>query len=303
MVYRLADLVGKPAVVVAEGEEDVDRLWAIGIPATCNLEGAAHWTDSDTVQLKQAGVERVRVIGDHDDAGRRHNTVVARSCTAHGIDARPVLLPGVPDKGDVSDFLDAHGATAKADLEALLRAAPPWTDPEPAGRDDANDNLAWPVPAAIQNALPPVTTFSEDLLPAAFRPLVRDVTMRMQVPMDYPATAIVLCLAGVVSRRAVVQPKAHDTAWQVIPNLWGGIIAPPGFMKSPVIQATTRPLEQMQSEWRAQHDAAASTTAGGEKNSSCAVRRGKRCSRRLPRRENQPPSNPRTNPLSRPCAD
>ncbi len=74
--------------------------------------------------------------------------------------------------------------------------------------------------------------------------------------MDYPAVVMVLCLAGVVNRRAVIQPKANDTGWVVVPNLWGGIIAPPGFMKSPVIQAATRPLNQIQTEWRREYEEA-----------------------------------------------
>ncbi len=61
----------------------------------------------------------------------------------------------------------------------------------------------WPNPEAIQSELPPVQAFSEELLPVSFRPLVRDVAERMQVPMDYPAVVTVLCLAGVVNRRAV----------------------------------------------------------------------------------------------------
>jgi putative DNA primase/helicase len=36
----------------------------------------------------------------------------------------------------------------------------------------------------------------------------------------------------------------------VNPNLWGGLIMPPGYMKSPVIAATTRPLTAIQAEWR-----------------------------------------------------
>ena len=112
----------------------------------------------------------------------------------------------------------------------------------------------WPKPEPIRGELPPVVSFYEDLLPVSFRPLVRDVTERMQVPMDYPAVVMVLCLAGAVNRRATIQPKAHDTGWVVVPNLWGGIIAPPGFMKSPVIQAATHPLNQIQSEWREQHE-------------------------------------------------
>lgn len=114
----------------------------------------------------------------------------------------------------------------------------------------------WPQPEAIQGELPPVQPFSEELLPASFRPLVRDVAERMQVPMDYPAVVTVLCLAGTVNRRAVIQPKSNDTGWVVVPNLWGGIIAPPGFMKSPVIQSAIRPLNQIQTEWRLEHEEA-----------------------------------------------
>jgi putative DNA primase/helicase len=114
----------------------------------------------------------------------------------------------------------------------------------------------WPKPERIQSELPPVEAFSEDLLPDSFRPLVSDVAERMQVPMDYPAVVTILCLAGAVNRRAVIQPKANDTGWEIVPNLWGGIIAPPGFLKSPVIQAVTRPLNQIQTEWRREHEEA-----------------------------------------------
>jgi putative DNA primase/helicase len=114
----------------------------------------------------------------------------------------------------------------------------------------------WEQPEAIQCELPTVQTFSEDFLPESFRRLVADVSERMQVPIDYPAVVAVLCLAGVVNRRAMIQPKANDTSWTVVPNLWGGIIGPPGFMKSPVISATTRPLVQIQAEWRDEHEAA-----------------------------------------------
>jgi hypothetical protein len=114
----------------------------------------------------------------------------------------------------------------------------------------------WPKLEPIQSELPPVEAFSESLLPDSFRPLVADVTERMQVPMDYPAVVMVLCLAGAVNRRAAIQPKANDTGWLIVPNLWGGIIAPPGFMKSPVIQAATRPLNQIQTEWRQEHEEA-----------------------------------------------
>ncbi len=117
-------------------------------------------------------------------------------------------------------------------------------------------NEDWPKPEPLQSELPPVADFSENLLPDSLRPLVENVANRMQVPLDYPAAVAVLCVAGTVNRRAVIQPKANDTGWVIVPNLWGGIIAPPGFLKSPVIQAATRPLHQLQNEWRQEHEGA-----------------------------------------------
>src|SRR5712692_2026401 len=78
----------------------------------------------------------------------------------------------------------------------------------------------WQDPQPLESELPPVETITEDLLPVSFRPLVSDVAERMQTPADYPAVVAVLCLAGVVNRRAVIQPKVNDTSWIVVPNLW-----------------------------------------------------------------------------------
>jgi hypothetical protein len=114
----------------------------------------------------------------------------------------------------------------------------------------------WPKPEPIQCEIPSVQACCKDLLPDSFRALVADVAERMQIPRDYPAVVIVLSLAGAVNRRAVILRKAHDTGWAIVPNLFGGIIAPLGFMRSPVIQAATRPLNRVQTEWRLEHGAA-----------------------------------------------
>lgn len=123
-------------------------------------------------------------------------------------------------------------------------------------REDAQQRQDWPIPQPLQGELPPVQPFSEDLLPPSLRPLVRDVSERMQVPLDYPAAVAILSLAGAVNRRATIQPKANDKTFLVVPSLWGAPIAPPGFMKSPVIQAITRPLVQIQAEWQREYETA-----------------------------------------------
>jgi putative DNA primase/helicase len=117
---------------------------------------------------------------------------------------------------------------------------------------------SWPKPEPLGGELPTVQACDISLLPESLRPLVEDTAERMQVPLDYPAVAAVLCLAGATNRRATIQPKAADTSWIVTPNLWGGIIAPPGLMKSPVISAVTQPLTRIEALWRAQYESAMS---------------------------------------------
>ena len=106
---------------VPEGEKDVETLWGIGLPATTNPEGASKWRDAYSIQLRSAGVRRVFIIPDNDKVGRLHARQVRRSCKAHGIQAHLVTLPGVPLKGDVSDYI-GQGHTRR-DLLRLALAA------------------------------------------------------------------------------------------------------------------------------------------------------------------------------------
>jgi hypothetical protein len=123
---------------------------------------------------------------------------------------------------------------------------------------DSSDTIEWPEPEALVSELPPVMPFDPALLPSSLRSMVLDVAERMQVPIDYPAVAAVAALGGVVGRRALIQPKRDDTTWIVVPNLWGGVVAPPGAMKSPVLTAMVAPLRAIEGMWR-QEDSRAVT--------------------------------------------
>jgi len=266
--YRLLNVLKAETVYLPEGEKDVHTLEGWGVAASCNPGGSgnshlyAGWGDYFRDQ-------HIVILPDNDGPGRKHAAAVAAALLSVAASVRIVELSGLPARGDVTDWRDAGGtferfreltgAAAPMDAAALSELRARWglADEQPnhpAARAEAADG--WPKLEPIQSELPPVQAFSEDLLPDSLRPLVADVADRMQVPMDYPAVVVVLCLAGAVNRRAVIQPKANDTGWVIVPNLWGGIIAPPGFMKSPVIQAATRPLNQIQTEWRQEHEEA-----------------------------------------------
>jgi hypothetical protein len=104
---------------------------------------------------------------------------------------------------------------------------------------------SWPVPRPLSAALAEVSPFDPELLPETLRPWVLDLAERLQVPADYPATALTVMLAGALGRRASIRPQRHDN-WMVIPNFWGAIIGRSGVMKSPVLHAVMGPLRRRQ---------------------------------------------------------
>jgi RecA-family ATPase len=131
VLYRLPDLEAfarERRVFVVEGEKDAETLARLGIVATCNPGGAGKWRDAYTDQL--AGADVV-VLPDHDKAGRDHAEAVARSLVGKAARVRLLELPGLPDKGDVSDWF-TQGGTVK-ELNNLVEATPDWTAQAPQG--------------------------------------------------------------------------------------------------------------------------------------------------------------------------
>lgn len=124
VLYRLPELLASdPAstVWIVEGEKDVDRLRALGLVATCNPMGAGKWIDEFSDSL--LGRDTV-IIPDNDDPGRAHAQTVAASLQGKAKSIRILELSNLPDKGDVSDWLDAgHDET---ELCNLAEALPEW---------------------------------------------------------------------------------------------------------------------------------------------------------------------------------
>jgi putative DNA primase/helicase len=119
--YRLPELAESVRAYIAEGEQDVDTLRALGFAATCNHGGAGKWRDEHTAALVAAAISEVIVIPDNDAPGEQHAARVVGSCRGAGLRATILRLPDLPPKGDVSDWVSA-GHTA-AELEALTRKA------------------------------------------------------------------------------------------------------------------------------------------------------------------------------------
>jgi hypothetical protein len=160
VLYRLPELITAPAdqwVFIVEGEKDVDNLVKRKLVATTNPGGAAKATPEQTDKPKWRRDyneffrgKRVCILPDNDDCGRAHAAAIARNLAPLANDLRIVQLTGVPEKGDVSDWLAAGGSA-----ETLLRMAdntPPFKEDKENGSNGAR----------VGNPLKPTTPNGED---------------------------------------------------------------------------------------------------------------------------------------------
>jgi len=123
--YRLPELLAADlteVVFVVEGERDVDRLASVGLAATSNAGGAGKWRPEFAKHLRDRAVV---IVPDNDEPGRRHAEAIARSLHGVAASVRVVALTGLPEKGDVSNWLDAGGTPEE--LERLAAEAREWT--------------------------------------------------------------------------------------------------------------------------------------------------------------------------------
>jgi hypothetical protein len=123
VLYRLPEVLKADVVYIVEGEKDVDKVRAIGLTATCNPGGAGKWRPEFAECFKPH--QRVIVIPDKDEPGRKHALQVAESLVGKLASLKILELPDLPAKGDVSNWLEAGGN--REQLETLEVAAPEYT--------------------------------------------------------------------------------------------------------------------------------------------------------------------------------
>jgi hypothetical protein len=119
--YRLPEILAAEHddVLIVEGEKDADNVAALGFTATTNPGGAGKFAAELAEYFKG---KNVYILPDNDAAGADHAQKVAAAVFSVARSVRVVDIPGLPDKGDVSDWIAAGGTADK--LAGLLRQAP-----------------------------------------------------------------------------------------------------------------------------------------------------------------------------------
>lgn len=145
VLYHLPELIKsnkKTPIIWTEGEKDVENLRRLSFTATTAAQGVNGFKAvADHAREVLAG-GKIILLPDNDAPGREYILTVARALHGVAEGIWVVDLPGLPPKGDVSDWIEARraegmddAAIAKA-LRDIVNKTPPW---QPAADADTTD--------------------------------------------------------------------------------------------------------------------------------------------------------------------
>jgi archaellum biogenesis ATPase FlaH/5S rRNA maturation endonuclease (ribonuclease M5) len=123
--YNLPEVIKAKSIIIVEGEKDVETLRGIGLIASCNPMGAGKWRADYNPYFNG---KKVVIIPDNDEPGKRHAETIAKNLKGIAESIKLVKLPGLPSKGDISDWI-AQGHT-KDELLELIKSSPEWEEPK-----------------------------------------------------------------------------------------------------------------------------------------------------------------------------
>jgi len=127
--YHLPEIIKSADILIAEGEKDADKLIALGFTATTNPFGAGKWPEDFGEYFND---KNVTLIHDNDEPGRQHMHKVANNLQGHAASIRWLDLPDLPEKGDVSDFIESFSSKEEAaeKLAILIEGAEEYKIPD-----------------------------------------------------------------------------------------------------------------------------------------------------------------------------
>lgn len=130
-------------------------------------------------------------------------------------------------------------------LTKAMASTPPVEAPDIFDPFDCTPEDVWPEPEEIKSELLPVHPLPKAIIPEALQPWMTDIAERMQCPIDFIAAPALVMTGAAIGTGCGIRPKQRDD-WMVIPNLWGAVVSPPGFLKSPAMLEALRPLGQLE---------------------------------------------------------
>lgn len=200
VLYHLPEVLAADEVLLPEGEKDADALRALFFTATTNSMGAGKWRDSYTEALRGKDVV---LLPDNDEPGREHALKVASALHGVAKSIKLILLPGLPEKGDVSDFIAQHEdpEMAAERLATIIDGSPTWepgAEPgsETKGNRQSDEHIFGDPQPLVEKTLP--APYPTEALPGTVRQAVEEVQAFVKAPMALVASSALAAVSVVV---------------------------------------------------------------------------------------------------------
>lgn len=123
VLYNLPDVLKAESVIVTEGEKHADFLKTWGLTATSLDSGAK--SKPTTEMIEQLNGKSIVILRDNDDAGLAYAETLAEALDGKCGSLKVVLLPGLPEKGDILDWVKETG-NDKEKILKIIQETPEW---------------------------------------------------------------------------------------------------------------------------------------------------------------------------------
>ena len=232
-MYRLPNVIKSPVVFICEGEKDCDLLVGHGYTATCNYDGAGEDGKKWKSEYNPFFTDKtIYILPDNDNPGRKHAATIYENLKDIAAECRIVELPGLSNKGDVSNWF-ANGGTVEKFDQVLINA--PEVLPE---------SFAFTEYTGSTVILPkPCQPFPVDCIPEPGQTLISHIAESVNVDVSFPAAAYLAVCAGLIGASRKVQIKR---GWYAPSIIWAAIIGRPSSGKTPAIDAIMEPLKPIE---------------------------------------------------------
>ncbi len=131
VLYRLPEVIYADTAWICEGRKDADNIVTLGLCGTTSSQGAGKWeklVKEYRIHEPLKG-KNVVICPDNDKPGRELAETVAQTLHGFAASVKILYLSGLPEKGDVSDFIEQHGPEAKRMLLELAECTRSITCP------------------------------------------------------------------------------------------------------------------------------------------------------------------------------
>jgi hypothetical protein len=160
--------------------------------------------------------------------------------TWHDVKSRLAIRTPREEVARTNDAAKHGNATSGSSVSAVITHQAPAPD--------------WPVMRPLPAITPPVPTMQEDMVPEPLRARVGDIADLTKLPLEMVAVPMIAAAGAVVGRAVGLRPWRFDD-FTAVPNLWGAVIARPGWLKSAAIKEAFRPLGLLAAASRTAHEA------------------------------------------------